>query len=142
MKPLNVYQVLIMLRRRGNMKAVQDGDEGLSDSPKISFRWDVESCSTTSSAYSAFSMASSTRNGQNKIATSALSLPPSESGYTPSTKGSWITTDSECMSLFASIHFYGKLRILAHNIHLINVCILIYSTFFCLINSCGAGTMK
>ncbi|KAI5429975.1 hypothetical protein KIW84_034527 [Lathyrus oleraceus] len=92
-------KVLIMLRRRGNMKAVQDDDEVMSDSPKISFRWDVESSSTTSSAYSAFSMASSTRNGQNKIATSAISLPPSESGYTPSRKGSWITTDSEFVVL-------------------------------------------
>ncbi|KAL5057827.1 hypothetical protein RYX36_029431, partial [Vicia faba] len=88
-------KVLIMLRRRGNMKAVEDDDEGLSDSPKISFRWDVESCSTTCSAYSAFSMDSSTRNGEKKVATSTISQPSSESGYTPSRKGSWITTDSE-----------------------------------------------
>lgn len=113
-----------MLRRRGNMKAVQDDDEVMSDSPKISFRWDVESSSTTSSAYSAFSMASSTRNGQNKIAASAISLPPSESGYTPSRKGSWITTDSECMSLFASIHFYGSsLRFFTHIENSFNECI-------------------
>ncbi|CAK8541544.1 unnamed protein product [Lathyrus sativus] len=92
-------KVLIMLRRRGNVKAVQDDDEALSDSPKISFRWDVESCSTTSSACSAFSMASSTRNGEKKVATSTISLPPSESGYTPCRKGSWITTDFEFVVL-------------------------------------------
>ncbi|WJX81732.1 hypothetical protein P8452_64578 [Trifolium repens] len=90
---------VLMFRRRGNLKAVQDDDQTMSGSPKISFRWDVESCSTTSSAYSAFSMASSTKNGQNKIATSSVSIPHSESGHTHTTcrKANWITTDSECM---------------------------------------------
>jgi len=86
-----------MFRRRGNLKAVKDDDQVSTESPKISFRWDMESCSTTSSAYSAFSMASSTRNGQNHIAT-----PSSQSGHTTCRrKANWITTDSECMSLFA-----------------------------------------
>jgi hypothetical protein len=44
-------------------------------------------------------MASSTKNGQNKIATSSISIPHSESGHTHTTcrKANWITTDSECM---------------------------------------------
>ncbi|GAU18275.1 hypothetical protein TSUD_176170 [Trifolium subterraneum] len=88
---------VLMFRRRGNLKAVQDDDQATSESPKISFRWDVESCSTTSSAYSAFSMASSTKNGQNKITTSTISIPHSESGHSTCRKANWITTDSECM---------------------------------------------
>lgn len=107
-----------MFRRRGNLKAVQDDDQVSTESPKISFRWDMESCSTTSSAYSAFSMASSTRNGQNQTATSTISIPSSQSGHTTCRrKANWITTDSECMSLFACASpfiyiycIYGSLR--------------------------------
>ncbi|CAJ2670230.1 unnamed protein product [Trifolium pratense] len=90
---------VLMFRRRGNLKAFKDDDEVMSESPKISFRWDVESCSTTSSAYSAFSMASSTKNGKNKIATSTISIPHSESGHSTCRKANWITTDSEFVVL-------------------------------------------
>ncbi|XP_057437022.1 uncharacterized protein LOC130729321 [Lotus japonicus] len=87
---------ILMFRRRGTLKAVPDEDQVCSESPKISFRWDVESCSTTSSAYSAISVASSSRFGQNQIATSTISIPHSENGCR---KGSWITTDSEFVVL-------------------------------------------
>ncbi|RDX64110.1 hypothetical protein CR513_57364, partial [Mucuna pruriens] len=89
---------VLMFRRRGALKAVPDDDQGCTDSPKISFRWDVESCSTTSSAYTAISIASSSKTGQNQIATSTISIPPEHTGhYNTSRKGNWITTDSECM---------------------------------------------
>ncbi|KAK7338885.1 hypothetical protein VNO77_19519 [Canavalia gladiata] len=90
---------VLMFRRRGTLKAVPDDDQVCSDSPKISFRWDVESCSTTSSAYSAISIASSSRNGQNQIATSTISIPPQETGPITCKKGNWITTDSEFVVL-------------------------------------------
>ncbi|XP_027352794.1 uncharacterized protein LOC113863422 [Abrus precatorius] len=91
---------VLMFRRRGTLKAVPDDDQVCSDSPKISFRWDVESCSTTSSAYSAISIASSAKNGQSKIATSTISIPPEETGHNITCrKGNWITTDSEFVVL-------------------------------------------
>ncbi|CAJ1797320.1 unnamed protein product [Sphenostylis stenocarpa] len=87
---------VLMFRRRGNLKAVPDDDQGCSESPKISFRWDVESCSTTSSVYSAISIASSSKIGQNHIATSTVSIPPEHTGLNSTTRrGNWITTDSE-----------------------------------------------
>ncbi|XP_028246444.1 uncharacterized protein LOC114423770 isoform X2 [Glycine soja] len=94
---------VLMFRRRGTLKAVPDDDQGCTDSPKISFRWDVESCSTTSSVYSAISIASSSKNGQNQIATSTISIPPehttSHHNNTSRKKGNWITTDSEFVVL-------------------------------------------
>ncbi|KAL5166165.1 hypothetical protein HKD37_18G051176 [Glycine soja] len=93
---------VLMFRRRGTLKAVPDDDHGCTDSPKISFRWDVESCSTTSSVYSAISIASSSKNEQNQIATSTISIPPKHTGHNNNTsrkKGNWITTDSEFVVL-------------------------------------------
>ncbi|XP_022635854.1 uncharacterized protein LOC106759063, partial [Vigna radiata var. radiata] len=91
---------VLMFRRRGNLKAVPDDDQGCTESPKISFRWDVESCSTTSSVYSAISIASSSKNGLNQISTSTLSIPPEHTGHNKSArKGNWITTDSEFVVL-------------------------------------------
>ncbi|KAL2336700.1 hypothetical protein Fmac_011146 [Flemingia macrophylla] len=91
---------VLMFRRRGTLKAVPDDDQGCTESPKISFRWDVESCSTTSSAYSAISMASSSRNGQNQIVTSTISIPHEHSSHNNTCrKGNWITTDSEFVVL-------------------------------------------
>ncbi|KAG4921790.1 hypothetical protein JHK86_050603 [Glycine max] len=94
--------LVLMFRRRGTLKAVPDDDHGCTDSPKISFRWDVESCSTTSSVYSAISIASSSKNEQNQIATSTISIPPEHTGHNNNTsrkKGNWITTDSEFVVL-------------------------------------------
>ncbi|KAK7395352.1 hypothetical protein VNO78_15904 [Psophocarpus tetragonolobus] len=91
---------VLMFRRRGTLKTVPDDDQNCSDSPKISFRWDVESCSTTSSVYSAISIASSSKHAQNQIATSTISIPPEHTGHNnTSRKGNWITTDSEFVVL-------------------------------------------
>ncbi|KAH6766688.1 hypothetical protein C2S52_017671 [Perilla frutescens var. hirtella] len=59
------------------LKGVRDEDELSNDyeSPKISFRWDVESCSTTSSVYSA------------------------RHDHFHPRPGNWITTDSEFVVL-------------------------------------------
>lgn len=84
---------VLHFRNRGSLKAVAvaDDDQLSNDSPKISFRWDLESCSTTSSAYSAISMPSS----YNKI-TSSISTPIQ---HKDPRKGNWITTDSEYVVL-------------------------------------------
>ncbi|XP_062149164.1 uncharacterized protein LOC133857828 [Alnus glutinosa] len=92
---------VLHFRNRGNLKAVPNDDQLSNDSPKISFRWDVESCSTTSSAYSAFSMASSSQ-----IDHHTLNVPSSSNStlflghhHTTSRKGNWITTDSDFVVL-------------------------------------------
>lgn len=108
MWPLNSYQVL-RFRRGGALKAVQDEEEEASnESPKISFRWEVESCSTISSAFSAVSVASSSKNDQS--IPSSISIPHEEADpIVYRRKGNWITTDSECKSslflLYVSINF-------------------------------------
>lgn len=82
----NCYFQVLHFRNRGTLKAVPDDDRLSNDSPKISFRWDVESCSTTSSA---ISMASSTNRTSIQ-----------DRDHFTTRKGNWITTDSECMTLF------------------------------------------
>ncbi|XP_019450191.1 PREDICTED: uncharacterized protein LOC109352556 [Lupinus angustifolius] len=91
---------ILMFRKRGTLKAVQDDDQVCSESPKISFRWDVESCSTFSS-YSAISVASSSQNLPIQIAPSTMSIPPSDTDHITFSrrKGNWITTDSEFVVL-------------------------------------------
>ncbi|RVW13155.1 hypothetical protein CK203_104961 [Vitis vinifera] len=88
----NIFQVL-HFRNRGSLKPVPDDDQLSNDSPKISFRWEVESCCTTSSAYSAISMASSFLNDQpgNK---QSISTTIEDSDHCTSRAGNWITTDS------------------------------------------------
>ncbi|CAK7349370.1 unnamed protein product [Dovyalis caffra] len=54
-----ISRKVLQLRSRATLKAVTDDDQLNIESPKISFGWEVESCSTPSSAYSAISMASS-----------------------------------------------------------------------------------
>ncbi|KAG6661107.1 uncharacterized protein LOC122303717 isoform X1 [Carya illinoinensis] len=83
-----IVRKVLHFRNRGTPKAVQDDDQLSNDSPKISFCWDVESCSTTSSAHSAMSMASS----------SNLTL-IQDKDHINSRKGNWITTDSEFVVL-------------------------------------------
>ncbi|CAN4098083.1 unnamed protein product [Withania somnifera] len=83
---------ILHLRDRIVLKTEPDDDGQLSyDSPKISFRWDVESCSTT------FSVSSLTKNDQ------SINNPPINSTLVhidqcpaATRKGNWVTTDSEC----------------------------------------------
>ncbi|KAJ7950372.1 Arginine--tRNA ligase [Quillaja saponaria] len=90
---------VLQFRNRGTLKAVPDDDQLSNDSPKISFRWEVESCSTISTAYSAISMASSLKNELSEIETSLNSFPIQDSHNTTCRKGNWITTDSEFVVL-------------------------------------------
>ncbi|KAE9618038.1 hypothetical protein Lalb_Chr03g0041901 [Lupinus albus] len=82
---------ILMFRRRGTLKAVSNDDEVCSESPKISFRWDVESCSTISSS----------QNLQTQIAPSTMSNSPLDTDHITFSrkKGNWITTDSEFVVL-------------------------------------------
>lgn len=82
------------MRNKSTLKSVPDDDQLSNDSPKISFRWEVESCSTTSSVYSAISMASSTKNN-NVDQTMSLNSTPLHN-IDAARPGNWITTDSEC----------------------------------------------
>lgn len=100
----HIFQVL-HFRNRGSLKPVPDDDQLSNDSPKISFRWEVESCCTTSSAYSAISMASSFLNDQSGNKQS-ISTTIEDSDHCTSRAGNWITTDSECetpLFLFLSL---------------------------------------
>ncbi|KAK3032151.1 hypothetical protein RJ639_034976, partial [Escallonia herrerae] len=91
-----ISRKVLHFRNRATLKPVPDYDQLSNESPKISFRWDVESNSTYSSVYSAMSMASSTRNDQ------IMNLPSLNSSpihgldqRTCARRGNWISTDSE-----------------------------------------------
>ncbi|KAF7825706.1 uncharacterized protein G2W53_016870 [Senna tora] len=96
---VNGRKALKFRRDQGTLKTVRDDEEAASiDSPKISFRWEVESCSTTSSVYSAVSVASTSKNGQTQVLPSLISIPHAEPDHNIDCrrrKGNWITTDSE-----------------------------------------------
>ncbi|KAJ4850991.1 hypothetical protein Tsubulata_033387 [Turnera subulata] len=85
---------VLQFRNRASLKAVPDDDQLSVESPKISFRWEVESCSTTSSICSGLSMASSRNDHQNLNMLSSLNSTPAHDR-----KGNWITTDSEFVVL-------------------------------------------
>ncbi|KAJ0112499.1 hypothetical protein Patl1_01620 [Pistacia atlantica] len=87
---------VLQFRNRSALKAVPDDEQLNIESPKISFRWEVESCSTTSSVYSGISMASSSKNYDHQTNTVSLNSTPIHdiNHFTPR-KGNWITTDSE-----------------------------------------------
>ncbi|KAL1546658.1 hypothetical protein AAHA92_23226 [Salvia divinorum] len=94
-------KVLHFRNKSAGLKVVRDEDELSNDSPKISFRWDVESCSTTSSVYSAISaVASSLRHDHLLGAASLNSTPLRVRGHAAGARpGNWITTDSEFVVL-------------------------------------------
>ncbi|XP_044502187.1 uncharacterized protein LOC123223154 [Mangifera indica] len=91
---------VLQFRNRSVLKAVPDDEQLSLESPKISFRWEVESCSTTPSVYSGISMASSSKNYDHQTNIISLNSTPIHdmSQFTPR-KGNWITTDSEFVVL-------------------------------------------
>ncbi|XP_034229755.1 uncharacterized protein LOC117638755 [Prunus dulcis] len=94
-----IARKVMQFRNRGTLKAVPDDDQLSNDSPKISFRWDLESCSTTSSAYTSISTASSLKNDQIMIINQALNSTKCQDPDRAPTKGNWITSDSEFVVL-------------------------------------------
>lgn len=100
------YDVLITLtviyiiqvsqfRSKRMLRTIQD-DQTTNDSPKISFRWEVESCSTFSSALSV----SSTNKNDQHVNFEIHPNPNGNSSIVTLRSGSWITTDSDCKSLY------------------------------------------
>ncbi|KAK4419472.1 hypothetical protein Salat_2360100 [Sesamum alatum] len=88
---------VLHFRSRSALKAVPDDDQLSNDSPKISFRWEADSCSTTSSVYSALSaVASSLKHDQIVNPESVNSTPLHVRDQCVARMGNWITTDSEC----------------------------------------------
>jgi len=83
-------QKVLYFRNRTTLKSVPDDDQLSNDSPKISFRWEVESCSTSSSAISAATVASLLKNDQTHVP---------HNDQSSSRRGNWITTDSEFVVL-------------------------------------------
>ncbi|KAJ4968159.1 hypothetical protein NE237_014860 [Protea cynaroides] len=102
--------------RLGALKAATHDDDSSISSPKISFRWDVGSCSISSSSYSGFSFTSySTKTDRTQIkpvtnsAADENSIPNSsgkeaiassqDSEQSRSRRGNWITTDDQFVVL-------------------------------------------
>lgn len=91
---------VLHFRSRAALKAVPDNNRLSTDSPKISFRWDADSCSTTSSVYSALSaVTSSLRPEQIPNADLIRSTPLHVRDRSVARSGNWITTDSEFVVL-------------------------------------------
>lgn len=102
------------LRNRGSLKgAVTGDDDQLSfESPKISFRWEVESSYSTTTC-SGISMASSSSKNDISLGSTPIhDINPSRADR----KGNWITTDSECNK--RDIHSFSYDIILPHLIYI------------------------
>ncbi|KAI4326391.1 hypothetical protein MLD38_031712 [Melastoma candidum] len=95
-----ISRKVLNFRNRGALKAVPDDDQLSNDSPKISFRWDLDSCSTVSSFCSTAPLTSSRID---LVANLAPSDPPNpENGkccHDNPRKGNWITSDTEFVVL-------------------------------------------
>ncbi|KAJ0963653.1 hypothetical protein J5N97_028775 [Dioscorea zingiberensis] len=75
-------------------------DDTSSSSSKISFKWDVGSCSTSSSAFSPLSLASTTKHDHSSCHTLERGSNASESFKEERSRvGQWITTDSDFVVL-------------------------------------------
>lgn len=97
---------VLYFRKKAALKA--QVDDSSSNSSKVSFRWDVGGCSTSSSVYSPVSLASMPRNDQiwmkNSCNLSAnLQSSECDANMLLGSKtedylstGHWITTDSDC----------------------------------------------
>ncbi|KAH1150688.1 hypothetical protein AAZX31_16G086700 [Glycine max] len=85
-------QKVLHFRRQGNIEAFPEDDQRISESPKISLTWDVE----TSSVHS---LATWSENVQTKISHSHTYIPRRESSGITCRKENWITTDSEFVVL-------------------------------------------
>ncbi|KAL3517780.1 hypothetical protein ACH5RR_020369 [Cinchona calisaya] len=99
-----ISRKVLHFRNKAALKAVPDDDQLSNDSPKISFRWDVESCSTTSSAYSAISSIASLSKNFDQISITQLQpclirSPLHNNDISFVRPGNWITTDSEFVVL-------------------------------------------
>nr|GEZ68543.1 hypothetical protein [Tanacetum cinerariifolium] len=78
-------------RNRTTLKTIRDIDQMTNESPKISFRWEVESCSTFSSALSV----SSTNKTDQNVNIEIHPNPDGNSNTVRIRSGSWVTTDSD-----------------------------------------------
>ena len=106
---LNLYCPLLLkvlyFRNKMALKNSLDDDESTSSS-KISFRWDVGSCSTSSSVVSPLSLPTVSRIDHQmcvkNASSSAIALHSSNSPKTEgcSRGGQWITSDSDCKLSF------------------------------------------
>ncbi|KAJ9543483.1 hypothetical protein OSB04_023190 [Centaurea solstitialis] len=101
-QPISLGSKVSQFRNRTTLKSIQDVDQMTNESPKISFRWELESCSTFSSA---LSISSTNRNDQN-VNVEIHSNPDGNSSLVTLRSGSWITTDSDCKSLGLSNYIF------------------------------------
>ncbi|KAL9662093.1 hypothetical protein QQ045_026921 [Rhodiola kirilowii] len=97
---------VLYFKNRGMLRSVPDDDQLSTESPKISFRWDVESYSTTTSsclsrASSSFTKTHMPSKLSMDCSASDLIQDMDQSCSTTSYRkpGSWITTDSEFVVL-------------------------------------------
>ncbi|KAL6982411.1 hypothetical protein U1Q18_045671 [Sarracenia purpurea var. burkii] len=89
---------VLQFRNRVNLKAILDVDDQLgNESPKLSLKWDVESCSTTSSANSMASFKNDLSMDLPSLNSTPLLIHHPQN--CTSTTGIWITTDSDCKPL-------------------------------------------
>lgn len=89
-------------------KATTDDDQVNDESPKISFRWEIEGCSTTTASttttiYTTISTvlraSSVLKDDQMQCADTSSSVVDLQGGDQWGAEiGNWITTDSECMT--------------------------------------------
>ncbi|KAK3231185.1 hypothetical protein Dsin_003066 [Dipteronia sinensis] len=92
---------VLQFRNRTTLKTVADDDKLSMESPKISFRWDVESCFTTTScsAYSASMINDQISSCNNINMLSLSSTPIHDMNHCSTRTGNWITTDAEFVVL-------------------------------------------